>query len=391
MHSARSADVSLLPSQIETLSALIKDRPDDFAGLSIDEAAHKIIVHHAAISDPVRIRELVTTLPGLRRSNVEQPWSVELRAVSRSHRQLKFAFDRILKVEPWATQVRSVLAGWEMDVERNVVAVNVTAITPELRDAATRTFGSAVELRLTETRGGHYSRSNDWAPWYGGIPIMGLIPDAFLANQLGLCTAGFPVSDPTGAITGLITAGHCFGSGDAVTQQSDGEWVGGIIAREDSPNGLDYELIAFGDSYGNKVWISEHSALFINNPDSSQGIVTFPAQVGTAVCFDGARTGEKCNAKITSLDSCQVNDNFSYTCSLVTVKSTDGKKIAGPGDSGGPVYRRTSSLILPEGIIIGGNGSAGTVVWYHPVGTILNALANYPIVGGFGPWHVITQ
>jgi hypothetical protein len=269
--------------------------------------------------------------------------------------------------------------------------VNVTAITPELRDAASRAFGAAVELRLVPNRGGHYSRSNDWAPWYGGIPITGLFPGAFWATDIELCTAGFPVSDPTGAITGLVTAGHCFGQGAAITQPSDGEWVGGILARQQNNMGLDWGFLGFGAGYGNSVWINQSTPLLINNPSSSQGVVTFPAQVGTVVCFDGATTGEKCNARITSLNSCQPGDLFSFTCNLVTVQSTNGKKIAGHGDSGGPVYRKVSNLIVPEGIIIGGNGSAGTTAWYHSIDTVLNALAVDPFVGGFGPWHVITE
>jgi len=387
---ASAADVTVLPSQLEALEQLVAESPDDFAGVSVDETERKIIVRHSRNSDPYRIREALTALKKSKRRDAEQSWSVEMRPVTRSNRQLEWTFDRMLRVEPWATLVRPVLSGWEIDVEENVVAVNVTAITPDLRDAARRAFGATVELRLVADLNSNYSRSNDYAPWYGGIPVQGTFPNAIYASDLELCTAGFPVSEPGGAITGLLTAGHCFGQGAAIRQPSDNEWVGGILAREKTNNGLDWALIGFGTSYGSRVWITESSSLRINNPQSASGVAMLAAQVGTIVCFNGARTGEKCNARISSMNSCQATDQFTVTCKLITVKSTDGNRIAQRGDSGGPVYRKMSNLMLPEGIIVAGNG-AGTTVFYHSIKTVLKAIEAHPYVGGFGAWFVIAN
>jgi len=386
------AEDVLHSSQIEALNKLIEERPDEFAGISIDEEQGKIVVRHSSGNDPYRMREMIGALPRVsRRMAREQSLSIELRPVARNHRQLEMVFQRLLQSEPWARLAKPVLTGWEIDVEKNVVAVSVKSITPELRQAATRTFGSAIELRVETNNNTQYSRSNDFAPWWGGIPIRGLIPFAVFANEIAECTAGFPVSEPGGAITGLLTAGHCFGKGNAITQKSDNEWVGAILERGNSNMGLDFALVGFGDGYGDRIWTSENTARLINNSSSPNGVAAFPVQVGTVVCFNGAKTKERCAGKITSLNSCKVVDAFTTTCGLVVTKATDGTKMAGVGDSGGPVYRKSGTLVLPEGIIIGGNGSAGTEVWYHPIGKVLKEIEKSPDIGGFGPWHVITM
>jgi hypothetical protein len=401
---AMAADGPWSQSQASELDQLVNDHPDDFAGLSVDEKSGKIVVLHARSRDKAAIEKLLAGTSKPFRSNAalagqgpdkkERTWKIETRPVTRSLRELEKVFARIDKAEPWQSMVQPVLVGWAIDTDNNVVVVNVTEVSPALAATANRLFGAAVELREVPRDNIRYTRSNDTTPWYGGIPIQGSIPDAVLTSQIGQCTAGFAVTESLEFFQGLLTAGHCFGDAAIISQKSDNkERVGMVMARELKSGGLDYALVGWGPQdpkfgtgtgYGTRVWLTENRTM---GHVSDQVLLLVPS-VGTVVCFNGAFTGERCNAKISSMTSCQVLTPWTSTCSLVTVVSTDGRRIAGRGDSGGPVYTHFGdTTFVPRGLIVGGNAD-GTVVYYHQLKTIFSALQGSASVGGF-PWKVI--
>lgn len=76
---------------------------------------------------------------------------------------------------------------------------------------------------------------------------------------------------------------------------------------------------------------------------------SFTASVGSSVCSDGSFTGWSCGANVTAVQGCAYifedeNHNGTvdagerpYVCGMNQARSTTGKRIVTPGDSGGPV------------------------------------------------------
>jgi hypothetical protein len=235
--------------------------------------------------------------------------------------------------------------------------------------------GSAVPRAYGE------DRISDQSPWNGS--------DSLSYNGVSgkACSSGFGGSTSAHAHV-VLTAAHCLypqNGGEATYNQiatpsgwnpANGTLVGSVVAQ--SVDGTDLiGATPSGHVYGGPIDSPVNLAVvgYTSNP------------VGDDVCTDGSYDGElgsnsspsfcgsgtgSSQIQITSDDACLYNvpvandtpPSFQTTqtlCGLVLAKSLGSPQIAvaGPGDSGGPVFRFTGSgaNLYAVGLIQGGSGS----------------------------------
>jgi len=107
-----------------------------------------------------------------------------------------------------------VLASHHIDVERNVVAIGVTGVSPELVAEAQKQFGGDVEF-FVRKRGKALSRIDSSVDVSAGarlrIRLGGRGIDGKPNTVRASCTSGFAVrSISDHSLHGVLTAGHCF-------------------------------------------------------------------------------------------------------------------------------------------------------------------------------------
>lgn len=386
-HAMQAAErQQIADSQLDALDELLARNPDDFAGLSVDHDTQRVTIRVVASRDRNSIEHLLATLP----LDPEQPddarWTLVLKPVLRSTRSLEEVQSQVMTREPWAKLVKPVLAQIHIDVERNVVAVGVTRITPELQQAAQRTFGPVVELYVTE-RHTAFTRA---LPSANGAVSGGAIIRMSDGNH---CASGWPVRFNGGGWTGFTTAGHCVvnvGTMSAVSDEAN-TYLGSTVA---------YQLSSFGANNLGMSWaqdtdaavfsdinftspLSDEPRVYVGGPDGSvRGYIVGSrnVRVGDRVCFSGPFTGENCTAVVQSVNATAVIYvggliGFPIT-GLIEARSSDGSSIAQPGDSGAPVYIKSSigfnTVVTAVGSIEAGPDHAPTsVAMFVPISRVI--------------------
>ncbi len=192
------------------------------------------------------------------------------------------------------------------------------------------------------------SRTYDTAPWDAG--------DNLHDNSTGQdCSAGFGVN--VNGQKELLTAAHCFASGDVITNSLSGvgsqSVIGTVNQRDTSWTGTDTELIP--TSASNSIQIGAIGApvtAYVN------GWSTNPA--GYQVCESGAFSGNICGLTIAS-DTIYGDPGTCLTvtldggprieCHLIHANAPAGLIANQAGNSGGPVYRYMGSFLAGVGII----------------------------------------
>jgi hypothetical protein len=186
------------------------------------------------------------------------------------------------------------------------------------------------------------SRQNSAAPHYGGAkytyPVDG-------GNAM--CTTGFAIQFPRGAVKRMLTAGHCGANGDTV-YSGTGSVMGTVTGDN---NTRDVMLIS--GSVAGRTYLNGW-----NSSTSKPVLAAIGSYADTLVCPSGAMTGEHCRVRITATD---LTINVGYLIHpVVEAVHDDGTVAAGLGDSGGPVVAQDSSGPL----------GGGDVVNVYAVGTI---------------------
>ena len=195
------------------------------------------------------------------------------------------------------------------------------------------------------------SRANDIPPWWAGAVFRSL-------GSSTSCSSGFVLARHFLGIQtsrGILTAQHCAGFG---TAWADG---GGQLVGTHEPAAGHAQSARFSDS----LYIGAFSAArtYIGNPASSASLgvagatTNFP---GFFVCTSGAATGQHCTIRTISINNVVFLPSGMMVEAVAFAAAPAGFTAAGPGDSGGPVFRVGSdpTRVFAAGMIVGTAGSA---------------------------------
>jgi hypothetical protein len=187
-------------------------------------------------------------------------------------------------------------------------------------------------------------RFNDFAPWYGG--------DRIVSSTVG-CSTGFYAVYNSAPV--MLTASHCGGVGTTFYNgpRSNGTYstMGNSVY---SNTGTDVGAIGVTSATS---LINVGSAL---SPTQLYVPAWGSPVVGQYLCQSGSYTGEVCGLRVVDTGQSVCLSTFLWWCTSwqgpladVINSAGSGSYAAGHGDSGGPVYLRTGSSGLAEGLVHG--------------------------------------
>jgi hypothetical protein len=348
---APTMDTSLIDkAQVEAIARLVGEQRQTFAGVSIDEDAGVLTVQYdrdaGLPSAKSKLSEAASAGTAVRGAKIK----LVLTPVQHSHQELDAVRARMRSDKSWALAAKDVIVQDHVDLNRNIVAIGVTAITPELTAQAERVFGDLAYLYVSKRADRAVSRNLDSPPLKVGSRI--------LSGGAG-CSSGFVIRNLTTQEKRMVTAGHCGVLGSAWTTGT-GAPVGTIVARNFTPGGLDAAYIG-GGSYLSWMWVGPAT--------SGVGVAVtgyYLSLVGRKLCTDGATSGEVCTGTVTAIEICHTFSDGIETCRLDDMTSDGDFPMTRPGDSGGPLIT-PPGLDEVAGIIIGGGGTRTFFHWYANV------------------------
>lgn len=207
------------------------------------------------------------------------------------------------------------------------------------------------------------SRMDDFAQWNSGSFIYSPQGQA----NTGTCSGGPGVKDTAGNEY-LLSAGHCFinrlvggtsgwdfpvyqGVKESTTLD-DPVRIGTAKARypRSFEEDMDISLMTLWDGGSGLSFVTTtHTA---TTPFSRPQKAPIRAVEGTPVCTSGAYSGERCGAEVDAFDDpYPAGDGTATRVHVNRAHSLTGAAIAGPGDSGGPVYQSRTDGLYVGGII----------------------------------------
>ncbi len=241
------------------------------------------------------------------------------------------------------------------------------------------------------------TRLVDVAPWKGGDLMVSLNQ----GNVVSGCTTGPPVVNPTNGHQYFLSVAHCFtATGQAVVnddfEDSRGcSWVFcpqmGTSSHLDSTGGWDTALIAAQPSASNLDWQNSQP---YNPPTTFNGFtnpqLTYSKSIqNELVCASGAKEGMVCNTTVLYADMDVVIKGVTYH--HIDRAQNTSAVLAGPGDSGGPVFATPPGHLNMEGVM----EAAGEVipcVTYPARGTTCSHTLYYQDFGSMAShWGVVLK
>lgn len=407
---------AVLPSGLDTLQEYVARRAAAFTGIWINQ---QLRVIHIGIAPGVP-RSVVTSVSAIARNlallqgNRSTAWTIQFSRAQYSEADLQRTMGLIdsPRSGSWFKLSEALLTSWYISFSSDRVVVGLTRLTPQLQKAARASFGRIVDLvamsrpsmlvyhrSLTKkptvvfVRPGHRqpgsissrcscSRLLDNTPYWGGDRLIWSNGKVIVQ-----CTQAFPWT-PKGrqpTFDKSVTAGHC-GPTRRVWQQGyynqskKKVFVTGKAGKDTltsfGNNKIDGEVLSDAD-----MTIIVYDTPKVAGPGAT--IVGYKAPIqGQKVCADGSFTYQRCGAVVRSTHVCvKANDNGTVVRTCGLVYSTARKRLAQPGDSGGPVYSFKRTKPIPEVIIAGiidiGNGP-GTKLWFVNVSFLDRALKGHP-------------
>lgn len=283
--------------------------------------------------------------------------------VARSHASLEAIKNDAIGLTDGQVRGASAVFATYVDAEHNrVVAESGAAPASLVTGLAARYGPDAIAIRLTPGADGGFpaARNNDTAPFWGGANV---------SAPTGGCTSGFPWLIQ-GAEYGVVTAGHCAPDGGSV--RTPAQYVGSVSSgsRETWRAGTGTVTMTGETTYrGDVAMVSVQNGytsgtnIYVGgvNSTSAKGIDAMWSRrtlAGDRYCTGGAFAGEICNW---SVDWTQGNWKYSGTGETARNVSAATKKdhCIKAGDSGGPVYTASSTMVVAKGIISGVAGYGG--------------------------------
>lgn len=266
-----------------------------------------------------------------------------------------------------AKAAHATLSQWYPDPITDKVVIAFTKVTAAERAAVRAEYGTTARVitapisysavgRTTDRpkegspRQVHAdSKTGDSSPWYGGDEIEG--------NDGETCTSGFEWGGDS-----MTTAGHCsvtnfynngWDAANYVGSTFTVQWGNGLIDMQ-RMDGSDYDPDIWAGAAGNTA-----------EPVSGSGGV---ADGGT-YCTSGYVTDQNCTAVVFAIDACVTEyDKASGAsvdvCDLDEAESSNLTTLVLPGDSGGPVFTKTSIYDpYAVGTISGSNSDGAVALW----------------------------
>ena len=243
------------------------------------------------------------------------------------------------------------LARYGPDVAINKVQVSLSVYTPAAAKALTDAYGSDLVSVSTTPDTRIYTplsdRYTDSPPFFGGDRI---------DSPLTRCTGGWiTLGNVHPANHWLLTAGHCESGPWATNGQFIGSTSTDYMNGYGGSTSIDIETIgpvnAWGDVWGNgsNVYIPTGAPLH----PAAQQLITFDGSVSGMITGNTVtKAGPFC------LSDKQTADKHQY-CGLGEAVNPNGTQICTHGDSGGPVFQRTtnSNFVRAVGTISLASGS----------------------------------
>lgn len=289
--------------------------------------------------------------------------------------------------ETWSPVAKDVPYLSYIDHETGKRVVGILSTDPDAKQAtedATAAFGDNVDLQSETSMDmlAGSSRNVDTTPHWGGAAVdVPLYPPTFPALcSTGFAANGFPFAQ------WQIYAGHCQQAADNVGQA---EWV--AHANESIANGWAFGLdgrypdvdatLQFPDNvnehFDGKIWTGPDTV----NPRPVSG--KKGAVYGTSICMDGGVSLNHCNETVILDNKTGMLCNVGIVVGCINHLNIAQESLVGPhvtgGDSGGPVYYKTTApplgAALASGIINAKTTSPDgtTSVWFTDIGAILDA------------------
>ncbi|WP_162907897.1 S1 family peptidase [Allorhizocola rhizosphaerae] len=328
--------VTVDESKVDALALSVSEERATFGGISVDGDG-KLTVRYAGAAGLINAKTKLAKHTGVKVDGGKRS-KVDFVEVKRSLRELDAVRDRLKR----DAALKKVLSRHFVDVERNIVSVGVTQLTPEVEQGVKAQFGELVELHVAAREKRASSRTDDFEPWAAGIRINA---------STGGCTAAYVIRNTTTPTwKRFVTAGHCGPYG--TNWYNNGDYVGWSVFSELTEDRFDYAYIG-GSTY--TPWTYTGSAT------STSGLPitgTYLSLVGRKFCTNGATSGETCQGTVTAIDSCVTFSDGITTCFLDVLQSDFGGAMARPGDSGGAVIAYVGGQLKIGGIIIGGSNPA---------------------------------
>jgi hypothetical protein len=324
-------------------------------------------------------------------------------------------------LQPWASDIKALLATWGVDPNADKVQVGLTRVTPAIANEASTLFGDRVEL-VTRSRDKSADKvtklasppkivkvspqekmklgtSAKLAPAAAGPPLVDSEPyiggdrmwrefNVAGEEELEECTAGGMWS--TGA-DAMASAGHCSQPNINWTQgyydqPNNTLWetgpMGFVFVNAYSEGGSDSMLLD-GGNYAPDVWSSANGGLEVTPVTAA----TTVSVAGVSVCFDGSFSGTRCSGHVSIPDQCSIVEGPNPETGIPTdvtvcnqTRVTSATSIVQFGDSGGPVFLDLgTSGAAALGVISALNDNGLTGVYANRTGMMAHFIGDFVI------------
>lgn len=352
---------------------------DTYAGaVGREDGGVTIYATRSGVSEMAGALERLVGPPG--------PGGYELRPVERSYAALEALTQRLVQAMPSLKSRGVEPVRFGPEPASNTVEVEIPDYTAARARLITDQFGDDVTVVAGEHAEPLYVKENryyDDPNFLNGAHIMP-------SGESWPCTHSFAVrGNGSGYVYGL-TAGHCAGE-YIVTHKTERHVMGRVSTNYYKNTNRDWDLESYRCSrcsIAGRVWYEGPD--IGTNTGSTQhvaAICSWCDKVNELVTIDGADSGQVPHNTVTHVDDCfqlRREDDagvYHWTCHLNQVKSFDQDVACDFGDSGGPVYQRSSNgEVFAAGVLVGGN-NWGDICVYHDMGRVLNRTNATLLVG----------
>jgi hypothetical protein len=329
------------PSLAEQVQALQAKFPDAYGGQETTQAGD-LVIYVAAAPHAAEFLAAVQKEAALHRG---QRYTVA--HVAHSWTQLEdLANVKIAGDTPKWRRHGIALGRWGPQAALNKVVIELRSPSAAAEKALLAAYGSdwvTVSPQPFTMKLEFKDRYYDRAPFYGGDAIF---PDP--SNPFAFCTDSFTVRNSNGYIRQL-TAGHCYSRHPWYTN-----FYSKYVLGDTSGN---YYSGFGGNTYVDiqHVYANATDYVWGNSTTLYHPFDTYTPDYSDGICFDGAHTGEVCDATVTYAGPfCEIVGGYN-DCWLGEAHKSS--VVCQGGDSGGPVYQRTSTAGEIKAV---GSISAGT-------------------------------
>ncbi len=282
--------------------------------------------------------------------------------VARSFSQLDALTSQIAADEASLRAAGFDLDSWGPDVPSDTVKISLDNYTAAAAQALQSRYGSAVSV-VPATNPSLIiqpaTRDDDTAAWFSGDPLF------YNGNKNALCTLGFGFIGNNSGKEFNATAGHCGANGSFNTSYNNNYYLGHTSTNYWTPAAStnDIQSISSPGGFSYEVWY--------NNTQTHNVIGWGNFGVGQLVTMDGFTTNEKPDWTIQITDDCFSAAHWSddYERCHIYQAYNASTTACYQGDSGGPVYQRTSNNnVYAAGLIIGGSTNNNHYCYYYGIG-----------------------